>query len=42
VVRNPHASVTTYRREASYSPAMLSITVDQVFAAIEQRLGLRS
>jgi heptosyltransferase-1 len=42
VVRNPHASVTTYRREASYSPAMLSITVDQVLAAIEQRLRPRS
>jgi heptosyltransferase I len=42
VVRNPHSSVTTYRREASYSPAMLSITVDQVLAAIERRLGLRS
>jgi heptosyltransferase I len=41
-VRNPHASVTTYRREASYSPSMLSITVDQVFAAVERRLGLRS
>jgi heptosyltransferase I len=39
-VRNPHASVTTYRREASYSPAMLSITVDQVLDAIVLRLGL--
>jgi heptosyltransferase I len=38
VVRNPHASVTSYRREASYSPAMLSITVDQVLAAVERRL----
>lgn len=42
VVRNPHASVTTYRRGASYSPAMLSITVDQVLDAIERRLGMRS
>jgi ADP-heptose:LPS heptosyltransferase len=42
VVRNPHASVTTYRREESYSPAMLSITVDQVLAAIECRLRQRS
>lgn len=40
VVRNPHASVTTYRREASYSPAMTSITVDQVLHAIERRLRL--
>lgn len=38
VVRNPHASVTTYRRAASYSPSMLSITVHQVVAAIERRL----
>ncbi|MGH9735159.1 MAG: glycosyltransferase family 9 protein [Candidatus Acidiferrales bacterium] len=38
VVRNPHASVTTYRREASYSASMLSITVDQVLDAIERRL----
>lgn len=42
VVRNPHASVTTYQRGASYSPAMMSITVDQVLNAIERRLGLRS
>ena len=42
VVRNPQASVTTYRREASYSPSMLSITIDQVFDAIERRLGLRA
>jgi len=42
VVRNPHASVTTYRREKSYSPAMLSITVDQVLKAIEWRLRLHS
>jgi heptosyltransferase I len=39
VVRNAQASVTTYRREASYSPAMLSITVDQVLEAVERRLG---
>lgn len=37
-VRNPHASVTTYRREASYSSSMLSIRVDQVLNAIERRL----
>jgi len=40
-VRNAHASVTTYRRGASYSPAMLSITVDQVVDAVERRMGLR-
>jgi lipopolysaccharide heptosyltransferase I len=39
VVRNPHASVTSYRREASYSPSMLSITVDQVVEAVERRLA---
>jgi heptosyltransferase I len=39
VVRNPHACATTYRREASYAPSMLSITVDQVFDAVERRLG---
>jgi heptosyltransferase I len=38
VVRNAHASLTSYRREASYSPSMLSITVDQVVAAVERRL----
>jgi len=42
VVRNAQASVTTYRREASYSPAMLSIAVDQVFDAVERRLGPRA
>lgn len=38
VVRNAHVSVTSYRREASYSPSMLSITVDQALAAVERRL----
>jgi heptosyltransferase I len=42
VVRNPRATVTTYRREASYSPSMLSISVDQVVVAVERRLGLRA
>lgn len=41
VVRNPHASVTTYNRESSYSPSMLSISVEQVVRAVEQRLGTR-
>jgi heptosyltransferase I len=38
VVRNLHASVTTYQRGKSDSPAMLSITVDQVVDAVERRL----
>jgi heptosyltransferase-1 len=42
VVRNLPVSETTYGRGASYSPAMLSITVDQVLEAVERRLGLRS
>jgi heptosyltransferase I len=41
VVRNPSASITTYRRGTSYSPAMTSITVEQVAEAVERRLGLR-
>jgi ADP-heptose:LPS heptosyltransferase len=40
-VRNPRSSITTYRRGASYSAAMLSITVDQVVEAVERRMGLR-
>ncbi len=42
VVRNAHASVTTYRREASYSASMLSITVPQVAEAVERRLERRA
>jgi lipopolysaccharide heptosyltransferase I len=38
-VRNPRHSITTYARGASYSPAMLSITVDQVADAVERRMG---
>lgn len=38
VVRNPHASITSYNRERSYSPSMLSITVDQVVDAVLLRL----
>jgi heptosyltransferase-1 len=34
VIRNPSKSETTYRRGASYSPPMLSITVDQVADAV--------
>jgi heptosyltransferase-1 len=40
VVRNLRFSETTYRRGASYSAAMLSITVEQVVEAIEKRLGI--
>jgi heptosyltransferase I len=40
-VRNPRSSITTYRRGASYSAAMLSITVEQVVEAVERRMGLR-
>ena len=42
VVRNPRFSETTYRRGASYSPSMLSITTEQVIEAVERRVGLRS
>src|ERR1700758_4664746 len=38
-VRNLRHSITTYARGASYSPAMLSITVDQVVDAVERRMG---
>jgi ADP-heptose:LPS heptosyltransferase len=38
VVRNPRFSQANYQRSASYSPAMLSITVDQVVDAVHRRL----
>lgn len=38
VVRNARVSETTYRRGASYSPSMISITVEQVLQAVERRL----
>ena len=38
-VRNPRHSITTYARGASYSPAMLSITIDQVVGAVERRMS---
>ena len=41
IVRNPGSSETTYDRGASYSPAMLSITVEQVTSAVERRIGSR-
>jgi heptosyltransferase-1 len=39
VVRNAEPGETTYSRGAEYSPTMLSITVDQVVAAVMRRLG---
>jgi ADP-heptose:LPS heptosyltransferase len=41
VVRNVGPEETTYRRDASYSRAMISITVDQVVEAVERRVGIR-
>jgi heptosyltransferase I len=38
VVRNARVSETTYRRGASYSTAMLSITVEQVVEAVHKRM----
>ena len=42
VVRNPSKSETTYRRGASYSSPMLSITVDQVADAVARLLNAQS
>jgi heptosyltransferase-1 len=39
VVRNARPEETTFHRGAEYSPSMLSITVEQVVAAVERRLG---
>jgi heptosyltransferase I len=39
IVRNPRLSETTYQRGASYSPAMLAITVDEVAEAVGHILG---
>jgi lipopolysaccharide heptosyltransferase I len=41
VIRNPQSCLTSYRRGASYSAAMLSITVDQVLEAISRLPGLQ-
>jgi heptosyltransferase-1 len=41
VVRNVGPEATTYSRGTSYSPAMISITVDQVVEAVERRIGIR-
>jgi heptosyltransferase I len=40
-VRNPRYSQTTYRRGDDYAPSMLSISVDQAFDAVLQRLRRR-
>jgi lipopolysaccharide heptosyltransferase I len=42
IVRNPRLSETTYQRGASYSPAMLAITVDEVVEAVGHILGPKS
>lgn len=42
VIRNAGEQDTTHDREDSDSEAMLSITVDQVFAAVEERLEKRA
>jgi len=39
VLRNLRYAETTYRRGPSYSPAMLSITVEEVVEAVEKRLS---
>ncbi|HEV2617137.1 MAG TPA: glycosyltransferase family 9 protein [Candidatus Acidoferrales bacterium] len=39
VVRNASAGETTYRREKTAAPSMLSITVEQVLGAVARRLG---
>jgi heptosyltransferase I len=42
VIRNPRNCETTYQRGKSYSPSMLSITVEQVAEAIASRWGKNS
>ena len=39
VVRNARPEETTFHRGTEYSPSLLSITVEQVVAAVERRLG---
>ncbi|MGH9698876.1 MAG: glycosyltransferase family 9 protein, partial [Candidatus Acidiferrales bacterium] len=41
MVRNPGSAETTYDRGASFSSAMLSVTVEQVTSAVERRIGAR-
>ncbi len=40
VVRNASPDETTYKRGSEYSAAMLSISIEQVVAAVERRLGI--
>jgi lipopolysaccharide heptosyltransferase I len=40
VVRNAHPAETTYKRGDTPAPSMRSITVDQVVAAVLQRMGV--
>jgi lipopolysaccharide heptosyltransferase I len=40
VVRNARPEETTYKRGKEYSASMLSISVEQVIAAVERRLGM--
>jgi ADP-heptose:LPS heptosyltransferase len=40
VVRNPRSCETTYRRGKDYAPSMLSISVEQVFDAVQRRMEL--
>lgn len=40
VVRNARPGETTYKRGGDYSAPMLSISVEQVLAAVERRLGM--
>jgi heptosyltransferase-1 len=42
VIRNPAKSETTYRRGASYSSPMLSISVDQVADAVERLISAKT
>lgn len=42
VIRNPSKSETTYRRGASYSSPMLSITVDQVADAVARLVSAKT
>jgi lipopolysaccharide heptosyltransferase I len=42
VVRNAKPEETSYKRREKYSPTMLSITVDQVMAGIDERLARKS
>jgi heptosyltransferase-1 len=41
VVRNAREEETTYKRDSSPARSMRSITVEQVVAAVQRRLGVR-